>query len=200
MAGGTIARFLLLGSELSSARHAHDILTTNLASILNDGMIPVTRSAKEELSSLRSELASINFAPDDPSPESDMFVSFRALYTKAKEAKDNINLVETELDESVRLLISKAFGEERTPSLEPSILEAEVQSLTDVASSIIHSKGNQETADKWMVEDAAVLSLVANSLQRLHAAPDDDEDEGAEIEEDEEETAEDDEDDMVGGI
>ena len=188
---GTLAAYLILGSELSSTRHAHTVLSANLASILNGGMIPVTRTAKEELTALLTELTSIHL--ESSSSESNTFSHLRELYIKATESKADIDLVEAQLDEGVRSLISDAFGDETT-TLEPEILDAEVKSLTDAAG-VISSKGNQETSDKRKAEDAAVLSLVANSLQRIHAgAEEEDDDEGAEIEDDEEE--DDDDDDM----
>ncbi|GAX76083.1 hypothetical protein CEUSTIGMA_g3526.t1 [Chlamydomonas eustigma] len=185
-----ILHYIRTGGLYNSIKAAHVALQQSVSAILG-GAIPLPRSSKEELSTLRTEINGLKLDAYAPS-QAQTVANLRRLYIKAKDAQSDVDVVEVQLDDSMRGIISELY--EGATSLNDQALMEELSSL----------KGHLETlrstspASSSVSEDAAIISLVMNSLERMHAtqlqvvdsignAAEEDEEEEEEEEEEEDE-------------
>ncbi|KAG2435842.1 hypothetical protein HXX76_007037 [Chlamydomonas incerta] len=151
----SIAGYLTIGNKAMALRAVLQSVqqaTSNFTS----GAIPVPRSQKEELSRVHGNIVNVKFALS--SEQQLLITQLRKLVTELEAQKQDFDVIETNLDNTMRNLLQQVHGKEK---LDDEALAAEAERLQ---SGIVEAR----TSGPRQLE--SMLTLALNSLQRLHAS------------------------------
>mmetsp|Transcript_38183 Transcript_38183/g.85097 ORF Transcript_38183/g.85097 Transcript_38183/m.85097 type:complete len:606 (+) Transcript_38183:167-1984(+) len=150
-----ITGYLLSVDKLDALKACLTSVQQSLASMLA-GSVPLPRSSKEELGNLKTELMALKI--DLPTEQQHDVQQLRKLYGEAMGNKEDVDVIEARVDDVVRHVLQVVHSGSSLPEQDLK------QELDVLEQQIATAKSSGAEAD------AAMLSLVLNSLQRLHAS------------------------------
>ncbi|PNH08537.1 Methyltransferase-like protein 2 [Tetrabaena socialis] len=152
-----IAGYLATGNKTMSLRAILQQLQQAVSGFTS-GSIPVPRSSKEELSRVHGLILNVKFALS--SEQQLLITQLRKLCAEVESQKLDFDVIETNLDNTMRNVLQQVHGK---TDLDQEVLQAESQRLK---AGIAEARA----AGTKQLED--MLTLAQNSLQRLHASHD----------------------------